>query len=113
LDLRQGGAILIHMRAPDGVVHPMAGVFQEIVEPERLVFTSVALDNNGNALFEILNTVVFEEEDGKTTLTVRANITMATAGGARHLAGMEQGWRLTLDRLEKWLAAERMRQVSA
>jgi len=35
-----GGAIRIHMRAPDGTVYPMTGTFQEVVEPERIVFTS-------------------------------------------------------------------------
>ncbi len=30
LDVRVGGAIRIHMRAPDGVVYPMTGVFEEI-----------------------------------------------------------------------------------
>src|SRR3984957_63515 len=44
VDLRPGGAIRIHMRAPDGVVYPMTGLFVEIVEPERLMFTSSALD---------------------------------------------------------------------
>jgi len=28
LDLRPGGAILIHMRGPDGVVYPMTGTYQ-------------------------------------------------------------------------------------
>src|SRR5882762_715575 len=40
LDVRPGGAIRIHMRGPDGTVYPMTGVYQEVVEPERLVFTS-------------------------------------------------------------------------
>src|ERR1035438_6868275 len=39
IDPRPGGAMRIHMRAPDdGVIYPMTGVFQEIAEPERLVF---------------------------------------------------------------------------
>src|SRR5437016_584736 len=42
LDVRPGGAILIHMAGPDGVVYPMKGVFQEIVAPQRLVFISSA-----------------------------------------------------------------------
>src|SRR2546425_12602849 len=52
-DLRPGGLIRIHMRGPDGVVHPMAGVYQEIVEPERLVFTSSELVENGNPVVEV------------------------------------------------------------
>jgi uncharacterized protein YndB with AHSA1/START domain len=41
LDVRPGGAIRIHMRGPDGTVYPMTGAYQEIVEPERLVFTAL------------------------------------------------------------------------
>jgi DNA-binding transcriptional ArsR family regulator len=36
LDVRPGGAIRIDMRAPDGTVYPMSGVYQEIVEPNGL-----------------------------------------------------------------------------
>ena len=39
LDARPGSAIRIHMCGPDGTVYPMTGVYQEVVEPERLVFT--------------------------------------------------------------------------
>jgi uncharacterized protein YndB with AHSA1/START domain len=99
VDVRPGGAILIHMRAPDGTVYPMTGVFHEIVKPERLVFTSGALDPKGEPLFEVLNTVTFAEENGKTKLTLHARVTMARGGAAQHLAGMEQGWSLSLDRL--------------
>ena len=79
LDARPGGAIRIHMRGPDGTVYPMTGVYQEIVEPERLVFTSAALDKEGNPLFEVLNTVTFAEQGGKTTQTSRAR-TVKTPG---------------------------------
>jgi uncharacterized protein YndB with AHSA1/START domain len=99
IDPRPGGAIRIHMPAPDGVVYPMSGVFHEIVAPERLVFTSVALDGDGAPMFEILNTVTFAEHEGKTTLTLRAHVSQTTAAAPRHLAGMEMGWSQSLDRL--------------
>jgi uncharacterized protein YndB with AHSA1/START domain len=98
-DVRPGGAIRIHMRAPDGVVYPMTGVFHETVSPERLVFTSSALDKNGDPLFEVLNTVTFADEAGKTKLTVHASVSNVKAEAARHLAGMEMGWSMSLDRL--------------
>src|ERR1700730_17678211 len=66
LDARPGGAIRIHMRGPDGTVYPMTGVYKEIGEPERLVFTSAALDEKGNPLFEVLNTVTFAQQGGHT-----------------------------------------------
>src|SRR6266576_4505343 len=55
LDARPGGAIRIHMRGPDGTVYPMTGVYQESVEPERLVCTSAALAESGKPLSEVLN----------------------------------------------------------
>jgi uncharacterized protein YndB with AHSA1/START domain len=99
LDPHPGGAILIHMRAPNGVVYPMTGVFQEIVPPERLSFLSGAMDDKGNLLFEILNTVTFAEQAGKTTLTLHARVIKSTPAAAPHLAGMEIGWTQSLERL--------------
>jgi uncharacterized protein YndB with AHSA1/START domain len=99
IDPRPGGAIRIDMRAPDGVVYPMTGVYVEVVEPERLVFTSMALDKDGHAMFENLNTVIFAEHGGRTKLTVHVKVAKSTAQAAPHLAGMEEGWKMTLDRL--------------
>jgi len=104
LDVRPGGAIRIHMRGPDGTIYPMTGVYQEIAEPERLVFTSAALDKEGNPLFEVLHTVTFAEHEGKTTLTVKARVVKSTAEAAPYLGGMEAGWTQSLDRLETHLA---------
>jgi len=108
LDARPGGAILIHMRGPDGTVYPMTGLFQEIVPPERLVFTTkVLMDEAGNVLLEGLTTVTFVERDGKTELTVRASITKAAPEAAGALEGMEEGWIQSLERLETELASPR------
>jgi uncharacterized protein YndB with AHSA1/START domain len=103
LDVRPGGAIRIHMRQPDGTVYPMTGVYQEIVEPERLVFTSAALDKDGKPLFEILHTVTFVEQGGKTTQTMQARVIKTTAAAPPYLAGMEVGWTQSLERLTAYL----------
>jgi uncharacterized protein YndB with AHSA1/START domain len=104
LDVRAGGAIRIHMRAPDGMVHPMTGVFQEIVEPERLIFVSSALDGNGNSMFDVLSTVTFAEQRGKTVLTLQLRVINTTAQAPQYLKGMEMGWTQSLDRLGAYLA---------
>src|SRR5690606_35626971 len=44
IDARPGGKMNIDMLGPDGVIYPDVGVFEEVVEPERLVFTSSAVD---------------------------------------------------------------------
>jgi len=104
VDARNGGAIRIHMRAPNGVVYPMRGVFQEIDEPERLVFVTSALDEKGNSMFDILNTVTFEDQHGKTALTLQARVIQETAVAPQYLKGMEMGWTQSLDRLAAQVA---------
>src|ERR1700735_1778713 len=47
IDVRAGGIMRIDMRAPNGTVYPMAGIFLELKEPEQIVFTSGALDEKG------------------------------------------------------------------
>jgi uncharacterized protein YndB with AHSA1/START domain len=104
LDVRPGGAIRIHMRGPDGTVYPMTGVYNEVVEPERLVFTSAALDADGNPMFEVLTTVTFAEQGGKTKQTMRARVIRSTAEAAPYIKGMEAGWTQSLERLAESLA---------
>ena len=104
VDVRPGGAMLIHMRAPDGRVYPMKAAFEEIVEPERLVFLSGAMDESENLLFEIRNMVTFVEVAGKTRVTLRASIVSQTAAAPAYLAGMEMGWTQSLERLEALVA---------
>ena len=82
----------------------MNGKFEEIVAPERLVFLSGAMDDAGNLLFEIRNTVTFAEVAGKTRVTLRAHVVSATAAAPAYLAGMETGWTQSLERLEAFVA---------
>ena len=106
LDARPGGAIRIHMRAPTGIVYPMTGVFQEVIEPERIVFTSAALDDKGNPMFEVLITVTFSEQGGKTKQIMRARVIKMTPLAAPYIAGMEQGWTQSLERLAAFVATQ-------
>jgi uncharacterized protein YndB with AHSA1/START domain len=104
LDVRPGGAIRIHMRGPDGVVHPMTGTFREVAEPERLVFTAVAEDQAGKPLLEALTTVSFAGDRGKTKLTVQASAVGLAPVAPQMLAGMEAGWTQSLQRLGAYVA---------
>lgn len=103
-DARAGGAILIHMRAPDGVVYPMTGRFVEIDRPHRLVFETAAIDGDGRPMFEILNTVMFTEIDGGTEIALVARVTSTTPAAPQYLSGMAQGWSQSLDRLAAYVA---------
>jgi uncharacterized protein YndB with AHSA1/START domain len=99
LDLRESGAIRIHMRGPDGAVYPMTGSFEEIVPLERLVFTTVARDLDDNPLLEGKTTVTFEDVGGKTKLTIYSRAVGIAPVAPQMLAGMEMGWTQSLDKL--------------
>jgi uncharacterized protein YndB with AHSA1/START domain len=100
VDLRPGGKLLIHMQDPVLPMNPMTGVFHEIVEPERLVFTGFALpDKNGVPQLEVLTTVTLEDLNGKTKLTMRAQVLKAAPEMGPALEGMTQGWTESLERL--------------
>ena len=103
-DARAGGAIHIDMRGPDGTVYPMEGEVKEVHRPERLVFTTTPLDDKGNALFEVLITATFAERGGKTTVSVNAHVVRIEAAVAEQmLAGMQEGWTQSLERLEQYV----------
>jgi uncharacterized protein YndB with AHSA1/START domain len=103
IDPRPGGEIYIMMRSPHGLDYPMRGEFREIAAPERLVFTSGALDEKDHLLFEFLHTVTFVEQKGKTTLTIASRVIKTTAEAGKYIGGFEAGMTQSLDRLKTLL----------
>jgi uncharacterized protein YndB with AHSA1/START domain len=107
LDVRLGGAIRIVMRAPDDIAaqigrdHPMSGTFDEIIAPERIVFTAIAEDATGHPLLRAVTTVTFAEHAGKTKLTVHAKAVGLAPIAPQMLGGMEAGWTQSLERLQE------------
>lgn len=83
VELHEGGRYLYCMRSPEGQNFWSTGIYTEIVEPERIVYSDSLADADGNIVppahygmdgnwpLELLVTVTFEEHDGKTTLTPR------------------------------------------
>ena len=119
LDARPGGAWRIVMRGPDGAEHPATGVYRELAEPARLVFTINHAElsdewhdlvnphrdkGKGKPALEGLSTVIFDEQDGKTTLTIRTRFESAAVRDALLKIGMQEGWGQSLDRLAEHLA---------
>lgn len=104
LDVRVGGALRIVMHGPDGNDYPMKGVFREVIAPERLVFTNIAIDANGKHLLEGETTVTLIEKDGRTTLTLNTHAVGRVPIAPAMLAGMEAGWTQSIDRLEELTA---------
>ncbi len=108
VDLRVGGKWKIVMRFPDGTDNPCHGVYLEIVPPERLVFTNIAEDKNGNRLLEGVTTVTFADLGGKTNLTVHTRMTGLVPFAPLMLDGMEPGWSQSLERLDAKLAGRKV-----
>ena len=104
-EARIGGKIRIHMRAPDGTIYPMKGEIREIVPPERLAFTNIALDEAGNHILEGFTTVTFADEAGKTSLTLHTRASAVVEMAAAYLEGMETGWTMSIDKLQALLTA--------
>ena len=107
IDLRPGGAFHSCVRLPDGKGCWCTGVYREIVAPERIVFTMVAADENGNPVEptkvgmdpdwprETVVTVTFAELGRKTELTLRQTVSEALA----KRTGAHPSWIEMLDRL--------------
>lgn len=98
MDVRPGGKWLFDMHGPDGTDYPNEVVYLEVVRPERLVYTHGPVP-----LFDV--TVIFEEEGGKTKMTMRT--IFATAEVRDQIAeefGAVEGMHQTLDRFGEELA---------
>jgi uncharacterized protein YndB with AHSA1/START domain len=101
----------------DGVDFPLAGVYQEVVQPERLVMTvdtsghpaewqdmvDPNRGSNANPAGEILQTVTFDDVNGDTRLTIRMRFGLVAIRDAMVKMGMNEGWSQSLDRLTRLL----------
>jgi uncharacterized protein YndB with AHSA1/START domain len=104
---RKGGGILIDMNAPDGAVYPMGGKFVEVKRPGSVVFECAALDAEGKAIFEVLNSVTFSEEFGGTLITIHAKVLRMRPEAQQYLKGQKVGWSQSLDRLVALVTAKK------
>ena len=101
IDLRPGGAWHYLLRSPDGTDMAMRGVYREVSRPDRLVSTESFDDYPG----ESLNTLVFTEEDGKTTITCTVLYESKEMRDAVIESGMQKGAAETFDRLAEYVEA--------
>jgi uncharacterized protein YndB with AHSA1/START domain len=71
MDVRPGGIWEHVMHGPDGVDYPNRMVYEEVVRPERLVYSQGGnLPGDVGIRFHV--TVTFEDLGGKTRLTMRS-----------------------------------------
>ena len=100
VDLRVGGSWRTHSRKHDGSTEVAEqGVFRQIVEAERLVFTHAWEEDDGRLGHETLVTLTFVGDGDKTVMTFHQAdfLTVETRDG--HL----QGWGESFDMLKDYL----------
>jgi uncharacterized protein YndB with AHSA1/START domain len=117
LDLKPGGMFHYGMESPDG--HQMWGkmVYREIVPKTKLVFVVSFSDEKGGFSrhplaptwpLEVLNTMTFSEENGKTTMTIKGHPINSSEEENKiyfsSFEGMNQGFKGTFDQLEEYLS---------
>jgi len=68
IEIKPGGVWRFTMHGPDKVDYPNKIIFLEVVKPERLVFRHNSDKENDPE--EFLSTITFEEENGKTKVTM-------------------------------------------
>jgi uncharacterized protein YndB with AHSA1/START domain len=99
-DVRAGGANLIVMRGPDGQDMPNRGVYLEVVENERLVFTDAYIKawEPSNKPFMTV-TLTFETEGDKTRYTAHVRHWTVEDREAHEKMGFHEGWGIATDQL--------------
>jgi uncharacterized protein YndB with AHSA1/START domain len=115
-DVRPGGIYLYGMRTSDGGEMWGKWVYREIVPNERLVFVNSFSDKDGGTTrhpmaptwpLEMLSTIEFADEGGKTRVTVHWSPLNATDVERKTfsdgMASMTGGWSGTMDKLDAYL----------
>ncbi len=105
LDVRPGGASLVVMRGPDGNEFPNRGVYLDVVENQRLVFTDAytsAWEPSAKPFMTVI--VTFEDEGTQTRYTARARHWTVADREAHEKMGFHDGWGKATDQLEALVA---------
>jgi uncharacterized protein YndB with AHSA1/START domain len=104
-DVRVGGSTLIVMRGPDGNEFPYRGVYLEVVENERLVFTD-AFTKAWQPSEKPFMTVVltFEDQGGQTKYTARVQHWTVADREAHEKMGFHEGWPICAEQLATLVA---------
>jgi uncharacterized protein YndB with AHSA1/START domain len=102
MDIRVGGRYRFGMRSPEGTEHWKVGVFREIVEPERIVFTFAWEAPDHTLGHELLTTVTFADHDGQTLLTLQQAVFESTEGRDSHV----RGWTSCLERFADYMKGD-------
>lgn len=99
MNAQPGGIYRACIRSPQGKEHWMQGIYREVIEPERLVFTFAWEDESGKPGHETLVTVTLAEHDGKTHMTFHQAIFESFESRDSH----NTGWSECFDRLADYI----------
>jgi uncharacterized protein YndB with AHSA1/START domain len=102
VQMRVGGPFDVCMRWPTGEEHWTRGMFVEVTPHTRLVIDMLVTDSAGEQLFRAYTEVDFSDALGGTRMDVKQTYTFLDPSIAGPMvAGAPEGWRTTLDKLEK------------
>jgi len=102
VEMRVGGPFEVCMRSPAGQEHWSRGTFVEVAPHRRLVIDMRVDGYAGEPLFRAYTEVDFSDALGGTRMDVVQTYTFFDPSiAARMVAGAPEGWRTTLDKLEK------------
>jgi uncharacterized protein YndB with AHSA1/START domain len=102
VEMRVGGPFEVCMRSPRGEEHWSRGTFVEVAPHTRLVIDMRVTGAAGEELFRAYTEVDFADALGGTRMDVVQTYTFADPSTAAPMvAGAPEGWRTTLDKLEK------------
>jgi uncharacterized protein YndB with AHSA1/START domain len=103
IEVKPGGTWQYMMHGPDGRDYPNRIVFIEVVKPERLVYKHAGDEDTEPVNFHV--TVTFEEEDGKTRLTMKSIFASAVElDRVEKEYGAIEGGKQHVTRLNEYLA---------
>jgi uncharacterized protein YndB with AHSA1/START domain len=103
-DLRPGGHLRIDFHH-DGEIYCVEGVYEEVVEFERVVQVG-SFERGGVKMHDGRMDVTFEEDGGKTRITIRHTLYNLGAQAGDFMAGAQEGWKQHFNRLEEYLRRE-------
>lgn len=116
LEIRQGGTFHSCIHNPEYGDCWCIGVYEEIIEPEKIVYTVINADENGNPVNpasigmdpewpgETIVTVLFTEVNGRTTVNLKQTASEAVA----KRTGAYPSWIKMLERLNALLIKKRL-----
>jgi uncharacterized protein YndB with AHSA1/START domain len=98
MEVRPGGEWRYTHSEPDGTAYGFRGVYHDVVAPERIVST---FEFEGMPGHVSLDTAMFEEAGGKTTLTIKSVFQSVEDRDGMVQSGMESGMSESMDRLAR------------